>query len=127
MKPNKPIERLPLFEDFKTNEATLPVMHQTTLLKQILKSFDLEDLKYYLQGYMLNLDISNRKRLKKYLDEQKYPYVVRGLIHFNNDDPVAILKLRKLLKVIMTDEKTGQDLPPGEEATEFPFDEQPTT
>jgi hypothetical protein len=117
------IEYIPPFDQFKINEATLAPIHQTQLMKTITKAFDVNDLKYYLKGMMIDLDITTRKRLNAFLEEEKYRTVITKLITLNETDPVAILKLKNIYKVIVQSERTGNNLTPPpetEETTEMP-------
>lgn len=112
------LEHIPSFDDFKMNEGTLIPIHQTQLMKTITKAFDVNDLKYYLKGMMIDLDITKRKRLVSLLEEGKYRTVINMLISVNETDPVAVLKLRTIYKVIVSSERNDTNMPeqvPGEE------------
>lgn len=107
------------FETFKLNEETLEPVKQMPMLKSFLRTFDLQDLKFYLLGHMIDFDISTRKRLLMWFDQEKYRTVVMFLMK-RTEDPIATLKLRSLLKIIMREVKAQPD---EEIMTELPSEE----
>lgn len=108
------ITPLHTYEQFKLNEETLDPVKQPQILKVILKSFDLQDMKYYLKGMMIDLDITTRKRLVAWIEDGKYRQVINALIQHNENDPIAVLKLKKIYKVIYMEVKAGADVKPEE-------------
>ncbi len=99
------MEHLIRYEDFMVekimNEEELVKADQSQIMKKIARSFDNDDLKLYLQGMMLDLDITTRKKYKKLLDDGKYRELITFLIK-GTSDPLTSNKLLAIKKEFLT-------------------------